>query len=100
LFNHLVEGPLRDPASLNKPSTAPLPDALRMGEIPGVGVHWGLYNLIDAPAVREAQKQIYALYTEGKIAPLVSERVPIREAPAAMTRVASRGTVGKVVLVP
>jgi len=42
LFNHLVEGPLRDPASLNKPSTAPLPDALRMGEIPGVGVHWGL----------------------------------------------------------
>ena len=42
LMNHLVEGPLRDPASLNKPSTAPLPDAYRIGEIPGVGVHWGL----------------------------------------------------------
>lgn len=42
LMNHLVEGPLRDPASLNKPSTAPLPDAWRIGEIPGVGVHWGL----------------------------------------------------------
>jgi simple sugar transport system permease protein len=42
LMNHLVEGPLRDPASLNKPSTAPLVDALRVGEIPGLGVHWGL----------------------------------------------------------
>lgn len=42
LMNHLVEGPLRDPASLNKPSTSPLPDVYRIGEIPGVGVHWGL----------------------------------------------------------
>lgn len=42
LMNHLVEGPLRDPASLNKPSTAPLPDALRIGNIPGMDVHWGL----------------------------------------------------------
>lgn len=42
LMNHLVEGPLRDPASLNKPSTLPLPDALRIGAIPGTEVHWGL----------------------------------------------------------
>ncbi|MCL6705894.1 ABC transporter permease [Pseudomonas sp. R2.Fl] len=42
LMNHLVEGPLRDPASLNKPSTAPLPEAWRIGEIPGISVHWGL----------------------------------------------------------
>jgi general nucleoside transport system permease protein len=42
LMNHLVEGPLRDPTSLNKPSTATLPDALRIGDIPGMDVHWGL----------------------------------------------------------
>jgi general nucleoside transport system permease protein len=42
LMNHLVEGPLRDPASLNKPSTAPLDAALRVGELPGLAVHWGL----------------------------------------------------------
>lgn len=42
LMNHLVEGPLRDPASLNKPSTAPLETALRVGDIPGWDVHWGL----------------------------------------------------------
>ncbi len=42
LMNHLVEGPLRDPESLNKPSTAPLAESLRVGDIPGIGVHWGL----------------------------------------------------------
>ena len=42
LFKHVVEGPLRDPASLNKPSTLPLPEALRIGSIGGFDVHWGL----------------------------------------------------------
>lgn len=42
VFKHLVEGPLRDPASLNKPSTLPLPDAYLVGSLPGVEVHWGL----------------------------------------------------------
>ena len=42
LMNHLVEGPLRDPASLNKPSTAPLAEAYRIGNMPGMDVHWGL----------------------------------------------------------
>ncbi len=42
LMNHLIEGPLRDPASLNKPSTAPLPPDYMLGSIPGMDVHWGL----------------------------------------------------------
>lgn len=42
LMNQFVEGPLRDPASLNKPSTAPLPAEYMMGKIPGMDVHWGL----------------------------------------------------------
>lgn len=42
LMNQLVEGPLRDPASLNKPSTYPIGDAYRIGNIPGMQVHWGL----------------------------------------------------------
>lgn len=42
LFKHIVEGPLRDPASLNKPSTLPLPEALRIGSIGPYDVHWGL----------------------------------------------------------
>ena len=42
IFKHLVEGPLRDPASLNKPSTRSLPDGLGIGGIAGSDVHWGL----------------------------------------------------------
>jgi general nucleoside transport system permease protein len=42
LMNHFVEGPLRDPQSLNKPSTASIGDANMIGTIPGMDVHWGL----------------------------------------------------------
>ena len=42
LFNHFVEGPLRDSASLNKPSTTPIGDANMLGYLPGLDVHWGL----------------------------------------------------------
>lgn len=42
LFKHLVEGPLRDPSSLNKPSTHALDEGLRIGGIGGSDVHWGL----------------------------------------------------------
>ena len=42
LMNHFVEGPLRDPASLNKPSTAHIGEANMIGTLPGTDVHWGL----------------------------------------------------------
>jgi simple sugar transport system permease protein len=42
LLNHLIEGPLRDPASLNKPSTLPIGDDNMLGNLPGLDVHWGL----------------------------------------------------------
>jgi simple sugar transport system permease protein len=42
IFKHLVEGVLRDPASLNKPSTYVLAEGLRIGGIGGSDVHWGL----------------------------------------------------------
>jgi simple sugar transport system permease protein len=42
LMNHIVEGPMKDPASLNKPSTHHIGDANMIGLIPGTDVHWGL----------------------------------------------------------
>lgn len=42
LMNHIVEGPLRDPASLNKPATAHIGEANMLGPLPGMDVHWGL----------------------------------------------------------
>jgi ABC-type uncharacterized transport system permease subunit len=47
LFNHFVEGPLRDPASLNKASTHPIGDANALGSLPGMDVHYGLvYGIV------------------------------------------------------
>jgi general nucleoside transport system permease protein len=42
ILNHLVEGAMRDPASLNKPSTHEIGAANMIGSIPGTDVHWGL----------------------------------------------------------
>jgi ABC-type uncharacterized transport system permease subunit len=51
LFLHLVEGPLRDPSSLNKPSTYPVGAANMLGTIPGMDVHYGLLFGLIACAV-------------------------------------------------
>ena len=47
LLNHLVEGPMRDPSSLNKPSSYPIPDINMLRDLPGTRIHYGLiYGLI------------------------------------------------------
>jgi ABC-type uncharacterized transport system permease subunit len=49
ILNHLVEGPMRDPTSLNKPSTHEIGAANMIGNIPGLDVHWGLaFGLVAA----------------------------------------------------
>jgi ABC-type uncharacterized transport system permease subunit len=46
-LNHLVEGPMKDPASLNKPSSFPIPEAYRLGNIDSTRIHYGLiYGII------------------------------------------------------
>jgi NADPH2:quinone reductase len=65
-----------------------------------LGLHWGAYNLFDPAAIRDTQRSIYALYEANGFRPLVSERLPMRDAPRAMEKVASRGSTGKIVLVP
>ena len=52
LMNHFVEGPLRDPTSLNKPSTFPIGDTNMIGVIPGTDVHFGLvYGVVACLAI-------------------------------------------------
>lgn len=41
LLHHFSEGPFRDPASLNKPSTKPIDEMLQVGDMPFVAAHWG-----------------------------------------------------------
>jgi NADPH2:quinone reductase len=65
-----------------------------------LGLHWGLYRVHEPQAMVDCQRELYRLYGEGKIKPLLGERAPLSDAPAALARVAGRGSVGKVVLVP
>jgi NADPH:quinone reductase len=65
-----------------------------------VGLHWGLYRSTDPGVVADAHAALGRLYAAGKIRPLVSERVPMAGAPQALTRLAARATVGKVVVLP
>lgn len=47
VLNHLVNGPMKDPSSLNKPSSYPISDGNMLQNIPGTMVHWGLvYGLV------------------------------------------------------
>lgn len=46
-LSHMVEGPWRDPSSLNQPSTYPLPTTLSLGSFPASRIHYGLlYGLL------------------------------------------------------
>ena len=49
ILNFLVEGPMRDPTSLNKPSTPEIGTANMIGSIPGTDVHWGfIFGIVAA----------------------------------------------------
>ncbi|RHW24758.1 NADPH:quinone oxidoreductase family protein [Nocardioides immobilis] len=62
-----------------------------------VGLHWGLYNLYDPPAVQECHRALTELADQGLIDPLVSERLPLAEVAAGVQRLADGETVGRVV---
>lgn len=65
-----------------------------------LGLHWGLYRQYDPRAIEWAQKELYRLYADGAVKPLISQVLPMSEAPKAMASVAGRGSTGKVVLKP
>lgn len=47
IMNHLVNGPMRDPASLNKPSSHPIPEDRMLSLIGDTNVHYGiLFGLV------------------------------------------------------
>lgn len=65
-----------------------------------VGLHWGLYNTKNPELVQRCHKELTELAARGAIKPLVSERVPLAGAGAAVQRVADGVTTGRVVVVP
>ncbi|MFF6996596.1 NADPH:quinone oxidoreductase family protein [Streptomyces sp. NPDC008313] len=65
-----------------------------------LGLHWGLYNTKDPELVRHCHERLTELAARGAIKPLVSERVPLSGAAAAVQRVADGVTTGRVTVIP
>ncbi|MFG3305200.1 NADPH:quinone oxidoreductase family protein [Streptomyces wuyuanensis] len=65
-----------------------------------VGLHWGLYNRMDPRAVLRCHETLTGLAAEGLIKPLVSDRVPLKDAAGAVQRVADGTTTGRLVVLP
>ncbi len=64
-----------------------------------IGIVWGEYARREPASARRVIADVFNLYRERKLRPLVRHRFPFAEAPAALAALAGRDTVGKVVLV-
>ena len=65
-----------------------------------VGLHWGLYNVMDPAAVAQCHQDLTDLADRGLVRPLVSERLPLEQAADGVQRLADGTTVGRVVVTP
>jgi NADPH2:quinone reductase len=65
-----------------------------------LGLHWGLYHTKNPKLVRHCHEQLTELAARGAIKPLVSERVALQDASAAVQRVADGLSTGRIVVLP
>jgi NADPH2:quinone reductase len=65
-----------------------------------LGLHWGLYATKNPKLILHCHQQLTELAAKGAIKPLVSERVPLSGAAAAVQRVGDGVTTGRVTVVP
>jgi NADPH2:quinone reductase len=65
-----------------------------------VGLHWGLYRTQEPSLIASTHEALTQLVRSGQVDPMVGDVLPLDQAPQALARLADRGTVGKVVLVP
>ncbi|WP_369240055.1 NADPH:quinone oxidoreductase family protein [Streptomyces sp. R21] len=65
-----------------------------------LGLHWGLYGTKNPKLIQHCHEQLTDLAARGAIKPLISERVPLSGAAAAVQRVADGVTTGRVTVLP
>ena len=65
-----------------------------------VGLHWSAYPEREPERIEECFEGLFEMAKADGIEPLVSARYPLEEAAAALDALATRKTVGKIVLVP
>ena len=64
------------------------------------GLQWTDYRAREPERVRAVQDEIYALYGQGKLRPLITARYPLERFADALARCGSRQVQGKIVLLP
>lgn len=65
-----------------------------------VGLFWGDSVAREPDAQEENLRQLYEWHAQGRIAPVITERVPLEGAVGAMQRLAGRAVSGKIVVLP
>ena len=65
-----------------------------------IGVYWGDSTRHDPLGHARNMRRLMAWFAEGRIKPVVSERIPLAQAPDAMARILARQVKGKVVILP
>jgi len=63
-----------------------------------VGLNWGAYRDHKSPLVRQVHEEICAMYTAGRIAPLLFDTYPFEDLPRALEDLDSRRSWGKLVV--
>ena len=64
-----------------------------------IGLHWGMYNLYDPPAVLACHEDLTRMADAGDIKPLISERLSLADIGEGVARLGDGTTVGRVAYV-
>jgi NADPH2:quinone reductase len=73
---------------------------LLLKDLSAVGVVWGPWRRRHRAAAAAQMASLFELWQNGAITPLVSQRRPLHDAPAAIADLGARRTTGKVLLIP
>ena len=65
-----------------------------------VGLHWGLYKQYAPAEITAAHEELCKLAANGAIAPLIGGRLPLAQAPEALTRLGAGDSTGRLVVLP
>jgi len=64
-----------------------------------VGVYWGEFAKREPKANAQALAELAHWYTQGKVKPVIDQRLPMQHLPQAFARMGSRQVMGKLVMV-
>jgi len=65
-----------------------------------LGLHWGMYTWKAPRLVEQVHEELVAGVRAGMVNPLVTERLPMADAPDGLTRLGAGGTIGRLVVHP